>query len=1490
MKKGGFNNTKCNSRANFKNSKGILLKSTRSNSASDFNILNNNFLKSKASQITIIIIISILLVVSISAIFYFSSISKKNVTADISVLSASEITNQIKEQRDNCLSEKTIFAIDAYGLDETNIQSFLSQNLAACIQPVINRYNGVAEITSPSLSVSVMINDEKIEVTGNYPISVTKTDTQNLDEFSLTLPRTISANIITNPFCQANRDYYLKSWDDKFEIFVPTGTKAQYKNGTCLDKIEIRIEDPIKTYGNRATSLTSLVYIPMPLGAEFSVNNAEIKQKYTDKDYADYSDASATKDYYILPQEDLKIQLFVPLDINNYYIYPDNPTGTRNSADTANKFIKAKVDHFYDVVISHDTSCFVTRETIIESTDRRVNLDIRKNTEATKSDGSCLDWIVVQMGPKKSNVVNFYEYDYSFFPIGAQFSPNLIYTYKYTQNQVQSSRFLYGGYNWQNLINGTWQDPRTYKPPVFSELKSEKNGNDVTFSFIVTDDITKILQCNLYINNTLAGSVNVQNATRGILIKTLNDGRYSWQIGCTDEIAEEKSVSQEVNVGNLGGFVTVFLPLSNFAKQTGYAITGFATNNPRSGLNARQIKDLRIAYYDNDAQVYRPWKTIVDTTNEKIIAKVEFFSGSNSVEGNSYPPGTGGTITGMAFFDIRGRAPITGLFMDGWFDWGGGGGDSGGVNIPAQGCGGEIDTRYAVGKLSDTNEAFGKGAASTYSYTISTDNACMEEAAISITPKVSTGDLENPEAALSSGSISSPPTEAGTYFITGAVEDIDNLTQENTLLGGTYYAWLNALISVKGIGFSSDSGREISEAEFIAAGGYNLSAWDIARCTQLYTEEKDLEACYWCANHVQEVIDKEATGESMGLRGTFASLEYCTWTMQGAACSWNAAECSGYTDYCKNAACNKCMEWCSSGAEGFGGSGTTSGSLEHCADVIEHECCPPGQTCNSNNGTYTPGNCQEMGGTYNRSTEQFLGYGLVRYWLDLSNAEVVTFADQLAANNLTATYIEYFGMDVHVARYNIINQPQNGYAKAKFLVETMRARNITTFINYINWNAPDICTNNPFTDTWFQNGLGGLIQQIGTDKVIMQTAVEGGERCTDKFTRWNNMMAGGWNGMKSYSIDGGVKTAPSAEWFISPTPGISGAFATGAIVTTDDGTTLRYFADREGQGNVDPAKLENYAGGINIPCHSGFIYYDFGYDGKKPDVGAIVALGKVAAKKSVPTPQTPPNITITSPINGHVYQTLSIPLIGSSNPANIVNVGYIINGGSLILNPVFPHNITAREGENKLEVYAQNSAGLIGNTNVTFNVSIPTALIPPEITIMSPINNGNYEISMPLNKTLLNVSSNQIITSSFWKYSLNGGITNVSFSNPSQIVVNNGENNLIVYGTNANGTGSASVNFNVLLFNPAYLPRITITQPGQGVRYTSNQIFIQTLANQTISSWRYSLNGGDKKDCSCESGDAFEALEGRNNLVIYATNENGTGSISTYFFVNTTSA
>jgi len=518
-----------------------------------------------------------------------------------------------------------------------------------------------------------------------------------------------------------------------------------------------------------------------------------------------------------------------------------------------------------------------------------------------------------------------------------------------------------------------------------------------------------------------------------------------------------------------------------------------------------------------------------------------------------------------------------------------------------------------------------------------------------------------------------------------------------------------------------------------------------------------------------------------------------------------------------------------------------------------------------------------------------IGYGVENNWMNINAAQL---ANELYANNLTITHVELLGYGKETGYEN----PSALYPKFLTFVEEMRKKDITVFVNIINWNKgvsryyPEngdvsICESQ-YSDSWFSGILDFMVNQVGTEGIILQTASEWGNGqgagCEEKAIKMNKLMEQRWTGMKSWNYGTQPTSAPAGYTVFEYHPGDLNTIPSGALITTDHGGSLEPLQNGNVRGFANPIVLEDYARKVYNSDAVGFIYYGFAHS--QIDSAAIRALGKVAPNRPA---QVAPIIALTSPKEGQVYRTLSIPLEATADQ-NVKRAWYVINSNSVNLT-VLPHNITANEGDNVLELYAENNQGITSSVRVTFKVNTSVEILSiPTITIISPTNGGDYEASMPSNKTILNVSSDQKITS--WNYSLNGA-ENKSFSNPSQIIVNNGENNLTVYGTNANGTGSASVSFNVLLVNPAYLPKITITSPAQGVTYTSTLIVIKSKANQTsIDSWKYSLNGGEKKDCNCGSEDYLEASEGRNNLVIYGKNANGTGQISAYFFVNTTSA
>jgi hypothetical protein len=86
----------------------------------------------------------------------------------------------------------------------------------------------------------------------------------------------------------------------------------------------------------------------------------------------------------------------------------------------------------------------------------------------------------------------------------------------------------------------------------------------------------------------------------------------------------------------------------------------------------------------------------------------------------------------------------------------------------------------------------------------------------------------------------------------------------------------------------------------------------------------------------------------------------------------------------------------------------------------------------------------------------------------------------------------------------------------------------------------------------------------------------------------------------------------------------------------------------------------------------------------------------------------------------------------------------------------------------------------------------------PVITILSPINGYTYNIT----NISLDATSNQAITT--WIYNLNNAGNVTLLSMPTIVTAQEGNNNLIVYGINENGTGFSSINFiaNTTITNP----------------------------------------------------------------------------------------
>lgn len=196
--------------------------------------------------------------------------------------------------------------------------------------------------------------------------------------------------------------------------------------------------------------------------------------------------------------------------------------------------------------------------------------------------------------------------------------------------------------------------------------------------------------------------------------------------------------------------------------------------------------------------------------------------------------------------------------------------------------------------------------------------------------------------------------------------------------------------------------------------------------------------------------------------------------------------------------------------------------------------------------------------------------------------------------------------------------------------------------------------------------------------------------------------------------------------------------------------------------------------------------------------------------------------------------------------------------------------------------------GLVDENNVCGNQTNSTA---PLVFISNPVNGFTYNFT----NHVLNVNANQVISN--WKYSLNNQ-GNVSFVPGNTFNALNGTNNLVVYGTNANGTGMTSILFYVNTGNNSNnqtnqtnstIPTLTVFSPVNGRVYNNTNILLNASSNQVVN-WIYSLNGINASVANVNQINTFlNALNGTNNLKVFISNVNGSASADLSFLVNTSS-
>lgn len=211
---------------------------------------------------------------------------------------------------------------------------------------------------------------------------------------------------------------------------------------------------------------------------------------------------------------------------------------------------------------------------------------------------------------------------------------------------------------------------------------------------------------------------------------------------------------------------------------------------------------------------------------------------------------------------------------------------------------------------------------------------------------------------------------------------------------------------------------------------------------------------------------------------------------------------------------------------------------------------------------------------------RFVGYGVVESWQDIDAAEL---ANHLSANGLNFTEIEYVGGATDGTSHGAIN-----HAKTQQFVQEMRAKNIWTFINMVNWNY---AFRDEITDELFRAEFDWIKNTLGTDKIILQATSEGAPTGDPKQARFIQIVEQEWPGAKSVNFMSAPSSGGSyvADWHTcgeespgSPPP--LGVPINRVIVNTDCGNPIRWLD--ENRDEITRYAIEALQTG------AGFHYYE----------------------------------------------------------------------------------------------------------------------------------------------------------------------------------------------------------------------------------------------------------------------------------------------------------
>jgi hypothetical protein len=273
----------------------------------------------------------------------------------------------------------------------------------------------------------------------------------------------------------------------------------------------------------------------------------------------------------------------------------------------------------------------------------------------------------------------------------------------------------------------------------------------------------------------------------------------------------------------------------------------------------------------------------------------------------------------------------------------------------------------------------------------------------------------------------------------------------------------------------------------------------------------------------------------------------------------------------------------------------------------------------------------------------------------------------------------------------------------------------------------------------------------------------------------------------------------------------------------------------------------------------------------------------------------PPVITITSIANAS-YKTLSGIALNITTNENVSWVRYSLNGSanvSMTNTSMFSWNATLialnQESTNSLIVYANDTAGNIGLTSITFYAdSLSPRFSSVSATSINETQNANCTAYVNDSFAFSSVKISENTSGSFVNHTID--LFTAGYANYTILNVAKGNYSCVFYATDVAGnTNSTSTTFSV---NDINAPTISVLSPGNNSDYSMSSIpFILKISENVVLA-NYSLDSGANVSLS-GSGDSWSSsvsvVDGAHSIVFYAIDSSTNVGVSdmVYFNVDT---